>query len=302
MAKRRRLYSERAKPAKPYESKKKMSQLLGFDTEDAFSKWRVSNLVKPTWEGFERKFLDTALSEASTKGLQFEEVHTEIIEGEARGRRHYSTHPANATYDTALEWHAWAVYWLVNENTADWKGCFFGKHLDKAESHKIMFIYLTFEKRQRRRRATAVAQGKRPRTSKAPPKDPSPIEESSDSEDEEHIDLDPEQGVAIVRWDVPPALWEENIVDKVKIQEFCGYTPAQFSTFVTAHFELDKHKQRLVSLEATDKINFRAAQVKSMQTGKPVTYRLMTREADISEEGQSVVDSDLPPSNDMELH
>lgn len=145
MGKHRKPGQRRARTTRPYESKQMVRQILGFDTDESFEAWRSSELVHPTWEKSRNRPLDTPQLRKLTRDAEFQEIQNYIRDGEERGREQFSDkhlRSAAVKFDTDTEWHAWALWWLVDRNTKNWAGCFFEKHLEEADAYKGMFYYI----------------------------------------------------------------------------------------------------------------------------------------------------------------
>ncbi|KAF2833219.1 hypothetical protein CC86DRAFT_6647 [Ophiobolus disseminans] len=266
--------NKQTRPSKSFDSKSKMAALLGLDV------WLGGWLVKPLWDLFEARFLDTPLSQPSRKIPDFTDVCDQITSGEGHGKRRYLKEKSNPQYDNALDWYAWLMFWLVNANELDHKGCFFGRRKSRDDMRKDVYYFIIWAKRKHHRDVKAVAAGKTQRRTAKQPVTPS---EESEDESEDEIDMDPTKGTAAVRWRYGLSYELEMLVsrDRILVEGFCGYSPEGFTTEVKTRFELGLHGQQLGALVAHNGVGFRAAQLRTLETGEPILIFFDTLSSDV---------------------
>jgi hypothetical protein len=213
---------------RPYENKSKMVGLLGFDTEASFDKWRESELVKPLWDLFVAKALDTGISARGKKCADHQNLCDWIREGEKGGKRRFSDREP-PKFDNDMDWHAWLTYWLVEDNVSDRYGCFFNKRMDRTEMYKHAYHYVVWAKRHRSRNLKAATATKSPKSvgKQKTAKQSAKPSEDSDADD---LDMDPNSGVAFVKWTegMPFEMIMAGYGDLITIQSFCGYSLLEF--------------------------------------------------------------------------
>ena len=153
--------------------------------------------MKPYWERFSKHSLDSFPLKFGKKGPKFVHVYTRMINGEKDGARTFSTH-INRQYTTDIDWHAWLLYCLVDQNTKSRDGCFYAKGLEGLGTYRSMWDFIAFEKRQRARgkgKGTASSSKTAPFSSRE--LDPTDATFSK-SKDKEDYRLHPNKGVASI--------------------------------------------------------------------------------------------------------
>ncbi|KAI4687712.1 uncharacterized protein J4E88_003303 [Alternaria novae-zelandiae] len=274
---------------RPYERKALIIEQLGFGRQQAIRDWRASDLVKPHWERFSKHFLDSFLSKSGKKDTKFVHVYTRMINGEKHGARTFSAR-INRQYTTDIDWHAWLLYCLVDQNTKDRNGCFYAKRLEELATYRYMWDFIAFEKRQR---ARGKGKGKgTASSSKTAPSSSRQLDllEATSSEDAYEHRLHPDEGVASIFWvkGMPEALEDEVASIKATVKGFCGYTESEFERAVMDAFDLRSHRQIVVELEATGGLTYIGAQYFAHRDGKKVIFMLTTREVANEEEMKPV--------------
>ena len=265
---------KRQRARKPYKNKAKVVASFGcFDTNTAFEEWRQSSLVKPWWDIFVSKFLDTNLFRPDKQVDDFEDLYAWIKEGEKNGRRRFDKHMTSPNYEDATDWHAWLTHWLVKENKIDREGCFFGSRLENKAMFQTAYHYILFAKRER---ARALTRSKTTRSPKTKPKPTAtrlaaPLPDESDT-----TQRDSQLGMAIVKWTKgQPSDLPSNATTTV-VESFCGYKLDGFWQEIDRRFDLSTHKQRPTALVATNGMSFEDAQDQAAQSGA-VLFSLETR-------------------------
>lgn len=292
--------SKRTRPNRLYQDKGKVQELLGFDTETAFDKWRSSSLVQPMWDAYVATYLEKN-GESGKKVVDVDNLIHRIREGERLGKRRFLAVKHAPSYQDAEDYHAWLVFWLAHENTTDRNGCLWKKRLDQHEAYSMMHNFVLWAKRQRHRELMAAKKSRKGKKGQnAATRQQEELEEVDlEFESEEEEDLDPEKGVAVVRWvdGIPPAL-EEDGLDRVTIDKLCGHTLLSFWKAVDEGFNLSEHLQRRVSVAHYKGLTFSEAQKQANKDGddKKVIFRLHTEVATLPEEAQSVPESSIPKS------
>jgi len=159
----------------------------------------------------------------------------------------------------------------VDQNTRVRDGCFYGRGLDKIDTYRTMWNFITFEKRQRARTSNKFTKSPAAGSSKNP---------DQDSSTDEDVDIDPSQGTASVLWrsGMPTELEEEGTHFQVVIKSFCGHTEAKFKSAVGEAFGLLSHGQRIIELEPKGGLTFRGAQLQAHEDNKRVNYAMDTVE------------------------
>jgi hypothetical protein len=292
---------KRSRDSKPYENKSKIVALLGFDTEASFDKWRASSLVKPWWDLFVTRFLETDLFVAGGKVADFTNLCNWIREGEKGGKRRFRKARDAPNYDNELDWHAWLTFWIVEENVTDREGRFYDLHMDHTLMYKNAYHFIVWAKRQRQRDSKAAASAKSPKSAHKQPIARQELASSEDESNVEEADMDPNGGTAIVRWTegMPDALEEQGHDDRITVESFCGYTLLDFWREVDTRFELSTHLQRRSELASKGNLTFRAAQLQAHVTGKTIIFYLRTEDATLSEEAQHVPLAGIPIPEDV---
>jgi hypothetical protein len=286
--------SKRTREDRVYQDKGKVQALLGFDTAVEFDKWRESPLVKPWWETYVEKSLDQDPNKGRKGGDEDNLLHR-IREGERLGKRRYLSAMGAPTYDDAEDYHAWLVFWLAEVNTSDRNGCFWNKRLEKHQTWSAMHKFVLWAKRQRHR--DVLAAPKKSKKAKSATKETEPEEEmfGFDSESE---DLDPEKGIAVVKWvkGMPDELELTENADRVIIERLCSHTLLTFWKAVDDAFDLPKYMQRRIQLGPKDGSTFREVQLSANKDpgSKRTLFYLETEPAAIPEETQSVPESTIP--------
>jgi hypothetical protein len=270
---------------RPYEGKANMIRMLGFDTEASFDTWRHGELVKPFWDIFVEKHLETTTGASGKRFIHIQTVSECIQGGEIRGRRRFRRCHLNPDFDNALDWHAWLTFWLVEENATDQEGCFFRfTHRRKQEEmQKKAFHFILWAKRYR---SHIIRTG-------AADEPPIPALSSEEESSDDEIEMDPEAGTAIVRWiyGVPDALeGDDEWPGRIVVSGFCGHTCVSFWHHVDDTFQLRQHSQYRTSLVAKDDLGFRKAQRLAFQTGKKIFFYLTTKTMKFPEEEQNETD------------
>jgi len=272
---------------RPYERKAQIIEQLGFGRGQAFNKWRASNLVKPYWERFSRYFMNSFPIKSGKKGTKFVHLYTRMINGEKDGWGTFSAR-VDRQYTTDIDWHAWLLYCLVDQNTKDRNGCFYAKGLEKLATYQSMWDFIAFEKRQRARnkgKGAASSSNTGPSSSKQ-----LDLHESTSSADVYEHCLHPDEGVASIFWveGRPGALEEdEGASIRATVQGFCGMTEVEFERAVMDVFDLRSHQQIVVELDAWRGLTYIGAQ-KYHETEKKTIFKLTTREVANEEEMKPV--------------
>jgi hypothetical protein len=268
-----------------------MIRMLGFDTEASFDTWRHGELVKPFWDIFVEKHLETTTGASGKRFIHIQTVSECIQGGEIRGRRRFRRCHLNPDFDNALDWHAWLTFWLVEENVTDREGCFFSfsHRMKQEEMQKKAFHFILWAKRHRSHIIRTGAADEPPNPAAMEPEALSSKEESSDEE----IEMDPQAGTAIVIWESGiPDVAVENMDFKchVKVEAFCGYNQMTFWHHIDEVFELQRYSQYQTSLATKDNLGFRKAQRLAFQTGKRIVFRLATKTMKFPEKAQNETD------------
>ncbi|KAI4615030.1 hypothetical protein J4E80_006536 [Alternaria sp. BMP 0032] len=184
---------------RPYERKALIIEQLGFGRKQAFRDWRASDLVKVHWETFSKHCLDSYPFKSGKKGPKFVHVYTRMINGEKHGARTFSAR-INRQYTTDIDWHAWLLYCLVDQNTKDRNGSFYAKGLERLATYRSMWDFIAFEKRERARgKGKGKGAAKSSRTAPSSSKQPDLLEATSSVDAYEHR-LHPDEGVASIFW------------------------------------------------------------------------------------------------------
>jgi hypothetical protein len=267
-----------------------MVGLLGFDTEASFDKWRESELVKPLWDLFVAKALDTGISARGKKCADHQNLCDWIREGEKGGKRRFSDREP-PKFDHDMDWHAWLTYWLVQDNVSDCHGCFFNRRLDRNEMYKHAYHFVVWAKRQRSRSGAAKllksTDNQNTRTGST---------HASEESEADDIDMDPNSGVVWVKWTegMSTDLIAAGYAERITVQSFCGYSILEFWRYVDDQFHLGQHLQRRMLLYVSDNLTFKEAQHHAHETGKPVLFFLVTESASLPEEAETVPPSGMP--------
>ncbi|OAL50712.1 hypothetical protein IQ07DRAFT_673950 [Pyrenochaeta sp. DS3sAY3a] len=263
-------------------------QLLGFETEASLNKWRMSRLVQPYWDLYVSRFLE---NKAIKKGrtVSWEDVFSWIERGEANGKRRFRS-VYDPQYDNAMDWNAWLLFWLVEDNRLDAHGCFWRKKIHTTEMHKLLYHFII------------CARGHHARTKASRSQEQSPTSDATSATTvatEERLpinteDLDPEKGGCVILWakGMPDALFNDlTFQSRVSLQGFCGFNKSSFREYVEYVFDLKKHRQRIVLLHARDGSSFEEAQVQAHGSQVPVRFELETATSELDVE----VDVEEPP-------
>jgi hypothetical protein len=157
----KRSSNPRKRAKRNYENKEKVRAGLGLASESAYNEWRASpDYAKTWWDTFEKGYLQTKIFVPGSKGVEFAQVYQQVKRGEANGAGRYSKPSAEKKYSTALDWQAWLLCNLVQQNTLYRDGCFFGKGSSEIENYRAMWDFIKCELRQRSRNAKSTAQHK----------------------------------------------------------------------------------------------------------------------------------------------
>ncbi|KAF2030156.1 hypothetical protein EK21DRAFT_112263 [Setomelanomma holmii] len=261
---------KRSRASKPYEDKSKM---------------------KPWWDIFVAKFLETPLFNSGNKVVDFTDLNNWIQEGERGGKRKFLAARTDPKYDTDLDFHAWLVFWLVEENHLDREGISYNRNTeirDKTTMYKNAHNYVVWAKRQRQRDLKAAATKKSPKNAKKSTAKVAVVPDT-DSSDDGADNLDEMKGTAMVRWvDGLPDGLDVSGQDRIEFKPFCRYNLLEFWSDVDKRFELSKYKQRRVWLAPKDGSTFAEALKKANDTDKTTLFTLKTAPADIEEEAEHV--------------
>lgn len=276
-----------------YQNKGKVQELLGFDTEKAFDTWRTSPLVKPWWDIY---VASDKSQEAGRKVLDEGNLLNRIREGERLGKMRYSAAMKSPKYNSPEDYHAWLVFWLAEWNAADRNGCFWSKRLDKYDTYSAMHAYVLWAKRQRHR--DAVAATKKPnKAKKATSKELESEEEELETEAESE-ELDPEKGVALIKWikGMPDELEGEDNADRIVVDRLCSHSMPSLWKAVDEGFNLAQHLQRRTWLGTKHGSTLREAQVQANKDpgNKRIIFYLETEAATTPEEAQPAPESNIP--------
>jgi hypothetical protein len=79
-----------------------MIRMLGFDTEASFDMWRHCELVKPFWDIFVEKHLETTTGASGKRFIHIQTVSEWIQGGERGGRRRFRKCQLNPDFDKTL--------------------------------------------------------------------------------------------------------------------------------------------------------------------------------------------------------
>jgi hypothetical protein len=264
---------------KLHEYKELTIKLLGFDTERRFDEWRNGPLVKPVWDIFVEKYLETQLYTDrawNAKGVDVAILISWIRLGETGGKRRFSREKTFPSYGNDEDWTAWIVYWLARENEEDCNGVFFNQNKDDTEMYSTAYTYVKYAKRQRApsRASKRHCTGNTAQLGRQEP------ELGSEASEEENEPLDAEKGTARVFWEEgAPNHIEESDICK-RLPKLGGYSFDRFELEVDRIFSLSEHMQRRVSLDIKGGGSFVQAQLRAQKTGKPVTFSLSTEPAE----------------------
>jgi len=133
---------------KPYEDRGKIVASLGYSyTDPAFDKWRESELVKPWWEIFVSKYLDTNLYKPGKKAPAFDDLYACIRDGDYGGRVKYHWQRRFTDYNNETHWHTWLLYRLVDDNSGHPDGCFYYSYqVNRKTVYRAAYHYILFAK------------------------------------------------------------------------------------------------------------------------------------------------------------
>jgi hypothetical protein len=262
-----------------YKHKKKVGTGLGLAAVSAFEQWRRSPMAERWWAIFDKGFLHTDLYKTGYKGAEFASVYEHIQAGEASGAGRFSQPEADKRCANALDWQAWLLYNLVHHNTKYRDGCFYRKGSPKMDNYRAMWNAVKCELRDRGRRSKSSGSHKSPRGARKDTRE----KRSDTSSSEEEEELDPEVGIALVRWvNIPPDLMNAGHDWSLQILQFCAHVLTSFRAGVIKGFGLQDAKHEIILLETRDNINFHEAQRQASQ-GTIVMYFLETAETEIEE-------------------
>ncbi|KAI4675893.1 uncharacterized protein J4E84_009868 [Alternaria hordeiaustralica] len=294
---------KRQRKRRPYEDKNKVIASFGcFDTEAAFEEWRQSSFVKPYWDIFVSKFINTDLFRPGKKVADFDNLYAWIREGEKNGRRRFDKDSHFPEYEDEIDWHAWLTHWLVKENKVDREGCFYGSRLENKTLTQTVYHYVLFAKRERARgsKTTTKSQKKKSKTSAA--RSAKPQSDQSDAESDAEPDAepdaeqpDPQLGMAVVKWTKgQPSDLPSNATTTTVVESFCGYSLDGFWQEINRRFDLSTHKQRRKALVATKGLSFEDAQNHAAQDDVVVRFSLETEDIVLKEEHEEVGPQEVP--------
>ena len=259
-----------------YESNALTRQGVNLSEERNYQAWRKGPRAAPYWAIFEKGFLESPQYAEGQKGDEFLNVYNQITAGEADGAGRFSSDGAEKTLTTGLEWQAWLLLKLVQNNTLYRNGCLYGSTEPKSIIYERMWNTIKNELRNRSRNAKRAA--KAPKSAK-PRK--SKTDHSSTSEEE----LDPKSGTAMVTWANMPLSLRKSGCNEEIFGDFCGMDFAGFRTAVQERFKLKERKHIILELSESSNLAFADAQALAAHDNEDgVFFSLKTRKAVLEEE------------------